>query len=173
MKRMIYLRRLGKLIKRYGAENVVYFDESGFKQHSHRPHGWTKRGQKLFGKVHGTNRKTVNLIMAQRQKEFLAPHFFSDTCTAETVINWLRDKLIPALTRPSVVVFDNAAFHKKKLIARLLKKHGHVALPLSPYSPDFNPIENSFGAIKKRRAFAPPDTPLLNLLAPLAKTSGS
>ncbi len=46
---------------------------------------------------------------------------------------------------------DNVPFHKKKEIGAILGKHGHAFLPLPPYSPDPNPIEKNFGALKKRQ----------------------
>lgn len=164
MKRMAYLRRLHALTKRYGADNIVYVDESGFKKHSYRQHGWTRRGEIIYGDVSGKNRKATNLIMAQRNGRWLAPETFEGTCNAARVNEWLEKTLLPALAAPSVVVMDNAPFHKKKEIAAILKKGGHVLLPLPPYSPDFNPIENSFGAIKRKRQFAPPDTPVIDLI---------
>ncbi|MGQ0527121.1 MAG: transposase [Alphaproteobacteria bacterium] len=36
----------------------------------------------------------------------------------------------------------------------ILKKAGHVMLPLPTYSPDFNPIEQSFALLKKRRQYS-------------------
>ena len=164
MKRMAYLRRLHALARRYGTENIVYFDESGFKKHSYRRHGWTRRGQILYGKIPGNNRKTTNLIMAQRGGQWLAPETFEKTCNAERVNEWLEKKLVPLLLKPSVVVFDNAPFHKKKEIKAILKKHGHAALPLPSYSPDFNPIENSFGALKRKREFAPLEPPIMDII---------
>ena len=164
MKRMVYLRRLHRLVKRYGQENIVYFDESGFKRHSYRRHGWARRGQIIYGDVSGNNRKHTNLIMAQRNGRWLAPETFEGTCNALCVNEWLEKKLMPLLDRPSVIVMDNAPFHKKKQIAAILRKKGHVMLPLPPYSPDFNPIENSFGAIKRKREFAPHDMTVIDLV---------
>jgi len=161
---MAYLRRLSQLTKKYGAENIVYTDESGFKKHCYRRHGWARRGKVLYGFVHGTNRKSTNLIMAQRGKQWLAAETFDKNCTAAVVNEWLEKTLLPKLTQPSVIVMDNAPFHKKDEIKRLLKKHGHVVLFLPPYSPDLNPIENSFGVIKRKREFAPPNTPILELI---------
>nr|CRH08334.1 conserved protein of unknown function [Candidatus Magnetococcus massalia] len=89
--------------------------------------------------------------MAQRRREWLAPMLFERSCNAQVVIEWLRQMLLPMLTEPSVIVMDNASFHKKSEIADLLAEHGHVLLPLPPYSPDFNPIEESFAILKKRR----------------------
>ena len=102
--------------------------------------------------------------MAQRNGQWLAPETFEGTCDAKRVNEWLEQKLIPVLKTPSVVVMDNASFHKKKQIKAILKKHGHALLPLPPYSPDFNPIENSFGALKRKREFAPPETLIIDLI---------
>ena len=35
----------------------------------------------------------------------------------------------------------------------LLEAHGHSMLPLPKHSPDFNPIEQSFAILKRRRQF--------------------
>jgi hypothetical protein len=152
---MAFLQTLRKLIPAYGSENVVYFDESGFKKHSYRAHGWAPRGEKIYGDVSGNNRKCTNLIMAQRRKEWLAPMTFEESCDSLLVNTWLEKRLMPVLKKPSIIVMDNAPFHKKEEIAAILEKHGHVLLPLPPYSPDFNPIEQTFGGIKRKREFAP------------------
>lgn len=158
MKRMAFLRELRRLIPLYGSENIVYFDESGFKKHSYRAHGWAPRGEKIYGDVSGNNRKCTNLIMAQRRKEWLAPMTFEESCDSLVVNAWLEERLMPALKCPSIVIMDNAPFHKKKEMAAILEKHGHISLPLPPYSPDFNPIEQTFGVLKRRREFAPAGT---------------
>jgi len=145
------------LAQQYGSKNIVYFDESGFTAESYRPHGWAPRGEKVYGDVSGNNRKRINLIMAQRGKEWLAPMLFTSACDSITVNAWLEHALLPELTRPSVVVMDNAPFHNKNHIKAVLEAAGHMMLPLPRYSPDFNPIEQSFATIKKRRQFAKSD----------------
>ena len=63
----------------------------------------------------------------------------------------MEQLLIPALPKNSVVVMDNAAFHKSSEIADLLKKNGHRILWLPPYGPDLNPIEHKWAWIKSIR----------------------
>ena len=46
MKRMAFLRELRRLIPLYGADNVVYIDETGFRKHAYRAHGWGAQGRK-------------------------------------------------------------------------------------------------------------------------------
>lgn len=163
MKRQKYLQKLRALIKCYGAKNVVYVDESGFKQSAVRPSGWAQKGHKIYCDVRGKKDKMINLIMAQRGREWLAPMLFEKSCTMQTFNAWLEQALLKELTQPSIVVMDNAPFHSKNYITHLLKQHGHVALFLPPYSPDFNPIEQSFAILKQRR-LQKPTQPIDNLL---------
>ena len=151
--RINYLRELRHWIQQHGSKDVVYFDESGFAEHSYRPHGWAKRGTKVHGKIHGNNRKRTNLIMAQRAGEWIAPMLFESSCTHYTIAAWMKEVLIPELRPNSLVIMDNAPFHNKPVMLELLKAHGHTMLPLPKYSPDFNPIEQSFAILKRRRQF--------------------
>lgn len=151
---MWFLRTLRLWMQEHGGSNVVYFDESGFAEHTHRPHGWAPRGEKVFGNIYGNNRKRTNLIMAQRGNEWLAPMLFERTCTHETVAAWMEQCLIPELRPNSLVIMDNAPFHNKPQMKALLEEHGHTMLPLPRYSPDLNPIEQSFAILKRRRAFS-------------------
>ena len=161
---MLFLRNLRLAIHKYGKENIVYFDESGFEEETCRSHGWAEKGKKIYGEVHGSKRKRTNLIMAQRRNQWLAPMVFDFSCNAETVNAWLQEMLLPELEQPSVIVIDNASFHKKDIIRDLLENRGHTLLPLPPYSPDFNPIEQSFAVLKKRRKFAHPPSSVEQLL---------
>lgn len=164
MKRARYAQRLQALVKKYGSENIVYFDESGFKAHTGRLSGWAQRGQKLYGDVQGKREKKTNLLMAQRGKDLLAPLVFTGACTSRLVTHWVEKMLIEELKAPSIIVMDNAPFHNKKQLRSLLKQHGHALLPLPPYSPDLNPIEGTFGGMKKRREGLPINSNIEDLI---------
>lgn len=150
MKRAAYLRRLRDLIPEYGSDNVIYFDETGFEEDVRRDAGWAERGRKIYGDVRGGKNPRTNLIMAQRRKskQWLAPILFEGSCEGTTVLWWIREHLLKTLTKPSIIVMDNAPFHPKNKIRALLEEHGHKLLCLPKYSPDLNPIENTFAAIK-------------------------
>ena len=93
--------------------------------------------------------------MAQRGQKWLAPVLFTGSCHALFVEAWLEKCLFKELTNPSVIVLDNAPFHRKNKLPELAEKYGHKILFLPKYSPDFNPIEQSFGLLKRRRQYAP------------------
>lgn len=64
---------------------------------------------------------------------------------------WVEQFLIPELPKNSVIVMDNAAFHKRSDTQELLEQYGHQILWLPAYSPDFNPIEKIWAWVKKKR----------------------
>lgn len=103
--------------------------------------------------------------MAQRGNEWIAPMLFQSSCTHHTVGAWMEQCLLPELQPNSLVIMDNVPFHNKPQMQELLQAHGHTMLPLPKYSPDFNPIEQSFAILKRRRQFAPQGTTLDQLLS--------
>lgn len=149
-----FLCNLRKWVAQYTSRNVVYFDESGFAKGCHRVHAWAKRGCKVYGDVQGKREKKTNLIMAQRGQEWLTPMLFEKSCTHRTVNAWIEQALLKELKEPSLIIMDNAPFHNKTKIRQILEAHGHTLLPLPPYSPDLNPIEQSFAILKKRCQFS-------------------
>ena len=64
---------------------------------------------------------------------------------------WIEQDLIPKLPPNSVVVMDNATFHKGALMQQMLEEAGHIILYLPPYSPDLNPIEKKWAQAKALR----------------------
>jgi len=51
----------------------------------------------------------------------------------------LRD--IEKLEKRVLIVMDNARFHRKNILEKIIKETEHCLLFLPPYSPDLNPIE--------------------------------
>lgn len=81
-------------------------------------------------------------------KKLTAPLLFDGTCNADTFNTWLEKMLVPELKPGSVVVLDNAAFHKSPTTKEIIENAKCDLLFLPPYSPDLMPIEKKFAAIK-------------------------
>lgn len=163
-KRIAYLRTLRGIMAERGSENLVYVDETGFEPDVCRLSGWSPRGQKIYGDHSGHRRPRTSLIAARRGKDLLAPMLFPGTANTSLVNDWTRHMLCKELRPNSTIIWDNAAFHKKKDLEAIAYEHGHHILFLPPYSPDFNAIENDFANIKKRRQYAAPNTPLTDII---------
>lgn len=54
-----------------------------------------------------------------------------------------------AYGRRAVVVMDNLSAHQVKGIEEMIQSTGARVVYLSPYSPDFNPIENCWSKLKE------------------------
>lgn len=159
------MRRLREVAGIYGFKNIVYVDESGFEASTCRLRAWGPIGQKVYGDRSGNKRPRTSLIAAKRGRELLAPVLFSGSTDADWFNQWLEQHLFPVLDHPSVIIADNARFHKTEPTFILFENSPHLLLFLPPYSPDFNPIENDFANIKKRRQFSPSNTPLDQIIA--------
>ncbi|MEQ1785050.1 MAG: transposase [Hyphomonadaceae bacterium] len=81
------------------------------------------------------------------------PLLFDGTCDTGVFNAWLKTRLCPRLNAHHLVIMDNAAFHTSPETAQLIAATGATLLFLAPYSPDLNPIEHDFAALKKRREY--------------------
>jgi len=82
----------------------------------------------------------------------LAPLQYGDTMDSGFFEKWFSDCLLPALPEGSVIVMDNATFHRKGRLFPIAREAGHVLLFLPPYSPELNPIEKFWAWLKRRLA---------------------
>jgi len=137
---------------------AVYVDERGFAPFVTHRYAYAPKGQRVYGLTSGQRKPRASLIAARLEGGFHVPCLFEGTCDTEVFNFWLEKMLCPRLTAAHVVIMDNAAFHKSPETARLIEQAGSTLLFLSPYSPDFNPIEKDFAAIKKNREYNEHDT---------------
>ncbi len=57
-------------------------------------------------------------------------------------------KLVPKLWKGACVVMDNCPIHLGEEVKKAIDKKGAKLIYLSPYSPDFSPIENLWSKLK-------------------------
>jgi putative transposase len=93
------------------------------------------------------------LLAARIEGRLEEPWLFEGTCDTVVFNTWLQARLCPRLTDQHLVIMDNAAFHKSPETAQLIEETGATLLFLPPYSPDLNPIEHDFAALKKHREY--------------------
>jgi putative transposase len=133
----------------------VYVDETGFAPKSHRPYARALKGQKIIGYRAAEQRPRTSLLGAYRQHQLIAPMLFEGTCNTSLFNQWLQQFLIPELTQPSLIILDNATFHRARSTWQILHQAGHRLLYLPPYSPHLNPIEKLWANIKRVRQSHP------------------
>lgn len=130
---------------------IIFIDESGFAHHMPRTHGYSMLGERCYGFEDWGAKGRTNVIGALLGKTLLTVSLFETTINTSVFNVWLKEDLIPKLPFESVVIMDNATFHKSVETRQLLESAGHDLLYLSPYSPDYNPIEHKWAQSKKIR----------------------
>jgi transposase len=76
---------------------------------------------------------------------------FKFNVDADVFYAWITQDLLPKLSRETVIVIDNASFHKRQDIIDAIENAGCIAEFLPAYSPDFNPIEHTWAQLKSIR----------------------
>ena len=145
--RKSYLTKLERF-KRKG-HDIVYMDETGFAPGTSRSHGYSPQGKRIYGDVDSQKRPRTCLIGGYRDNKLIAPVLFNGNCNAAVFNEWLTVHLLKSLKAGSVIVMDNASFHKSVETRKIIRKAGHYALFLPPYSPHLNPIEKLWANIKR------------------------
>lgn len=132
---------------------IVYIDESGLAVDSPRTHGYTEKGKRCYGTKDWHARGRINAIGAILDFEFVAIDLWDCYIDSDVFYQWLTKSLIPKCPPNSVIVLDNASFHKRDDMIQAIEEAGHIVEFLPPYSPDLNPIEKKWAQIKSLRRF--------------------
>jgi len=122
-------------------EQIAYVDETGIDSYLYREHGFSKCGKKIFAAVSGKKYRRVGIVAAQLGKEIIAPLQYDGTMDSSLFETWFSTRLLPNLPKGSVIVMDNAAFHRKSRLISIAQGEGFRLIFLPPYSPELNPIE--------------------------------
>jgi transposase len=97
---------------------------------------------------HKKMRLTIISALNQNTLQVPATFYFEGYCTRELFEIYIERILLPHLKPGQTVVFDNASFHKGGRIEGLIQAAGCFLEYLPPYSPDLNPIEHFWFAVK-------------------------
>lgn len=130
---------------------MVFLDESGFAHDMPRTHGYAPKGERCFGTHDWGAKGRTNAIGALLRGSLLTVTLFQSTINTVIFDEWIQQDLIPQLPPTSVVIMDNATFHKGTTMQKALEQAGHTLLYLPPYSPDLNPIEKKWAQAKALR----------------------
>ena len=129
----------------------MYIDESGFSHDMPRTHGYSTKGQRCYGAHDWGAKGRTNAIGALIGATLLTVSLFESTINSEVFTAWVKQDLLPKLPERSIIVMDNATFHKQPEMQEALAADGHTLLYLPPYSPDLNPIEKKWAQAKSLR----------------------
>lgn len=90
----------------------------------------------------------MTFLAALRVDQVTAPGVFDGPINGECFLSYVEQVLVPSLKPGDVVVMDNLGSHKAKAVRDAITKAGARLIFLPAYSPDLNPIEQTFSKIK-------------------------
>jgi transposase InsO family protein len=129
----------------------VFVDECGVDRRSvERLYGRAPKGERVHDEMSGQRTERTSIIAGLQAGKPVAPWCFKGYCNTEVILSWVEHALLPSLTAGMTVIWDNASFHKSWEIQQLIESAGCRLLFLPPYSPDLNPIERFWSALKAR-----------------------
>lgn len=110
--------------------------------------GWSQKGQRLRSRSPHGHWLTLTFVAALRVDGITAPCVFNGPINGESFLQYVEQFLVPTLKPGDIVIMDNLGSHKAEATKQAIAKAGARLLFLPPYSPDLNPIEQTFSKIK-------------------------
>ena len=135
-------------IRDISQEDLIFIDESGVNLALVRLYARSVKGKRARGEKPQKRGKNVSMVGALSLKEVVASANIYGSVDRITFEAFIIRKLIPKLWKGACVVMDNATIHLGETIRKEIEKVGAKLVYLSPYSPDFSPIENFWSKVK-------------------------
>jgi transposase len=127
---------------------LVFLDEFGATTTMQRTYGRAPPGARVIAQVPHGHWKVLSTIAAMTVRGMVAAATFDGATDADTFVAFVREGLVPTLEPGQFVVLDNLSAHKTPAVRHLIESARAMLLPLPPYSPDLNPIEQAISKIK-------------------------
>ena len=131
------------------AANIVFVDECGLNRYYRREMARAKRGTRVRGVKSGRRFARTNVIAGVSGTKHLAVRCYDHSTTANFFEEWFEWELLSVVPEGSIIIMDNASFHRKAKLYEIASRYGVVILFLPPYSPELNPIEKSWANLKR------------------------
>ena len=106
------------------------------------------KGERARGKKPQKRGKNISLLTALSLEKVVTSSNIYGAVDGITFEAFVANKLVPKLWKNACVVMDNAQIHLGKRIRELIEQAGAKLIYLSPYSPEFSPIENFWSKVK-------------------------
>lgn len=130
------------------AEDLIFLDESGVNLAMVRLYGRALKGQRARGEKPQKRGRNISLLSALSFKEVVASSNIYGAVDGVTFEAFILTKLVPKLWKGACVVMDNAKIHLGEIVKNFIEDAGATLIYLSPYSPEFSPIENFWSKVK-------------------------
>lgn len=135
---------------RWPQELLCFVDESAANEKTgYRKRGWSPAGIDCVDLQSTRRSERWSILPALTVNGYLAgTKIVQGAITAEIFNDWLQNTVLPQLVPGMILVMDNASIHRSYEVAAMCAEADITVEYLPPYSPDFNPIEQTFNVLK-------------------------
>jgi len=138
-----------EVIRTFDWNNLVFVDESGVNIAMTRLYARALKGKRAHGARPDKRGKNVTVIGAIALRGIVGAMTFKGGTDKIAFQTYIEQVLVPNLWKGACVVMDNFSSHKVAGIQEAIEAVGAHLVYLSPYSPDFSPIENCWSKMKE------------------------
>lgn len=91
----------------------------------------------MKAQISGRKYQRISLVATQIKGriKLIAPMTYAGTMDSGLFEAWFEQMFLPQLTKQSVIIMDNARFHRMVVLAEMAEKRAHKVLALAAYSP--------------------------------------
>ena len=143
--RMEYWQIIGEV----KLENLIFIDEAGVNIAMTRRHARSEKGKRAYGKAPTHKGKNVTMVGGIVYDWLYSAMTWPGGTDKITFLTYVEHALAPTLWEGACVVMDNFTSHKVEGVREAIEAAGAKLVYLSPYSPDFSPIENCWSKVKE------------------------
>ncbi len=152
-------------VKHIDPTNLVFLDEMGVLLGLTRTHARSISGRRVYDLKPFYRGTKITVVGAISLTKVVALMTLDGSMDGQAFKVFIEHFLLPNLWDGAVVVMDNLPAHKLAVIEPLIQSVGASLLNLSPYSPDFNPIELWWSQLKAfLRQFSPTTTNMVDVI---------
>ena len=127
----------------------MFLDESGVNVNLTRRYGRAQGGARVCDDVPLATPKNTTVLSSILTSGECVYTTYSGGTTTKKFIEYLEEHLLPTLDKEKdVLIMDNMRTHHANAVQAVLAASGAKVLFLTPYSPDFNPIERLWSKMK-------------------------
>ncbi len=143
--RVQYWREIGTV----KLEDLVFVDETGSNLAMTRRYARSPKGSRAYNNAPYLRGQNLTLIGAMALRGLIGEMTLPGATDGLAFKTYVTQVLVPKLWAGACTVMDNLPAHKVTGICSAIEAVGATVIYLSPYSPDFSPIENCWFKVKE------------------------
>lgn len=111
--------------------------------------GWAPINERAYDKRPANRGSNISIAGAIKASGFQAFYPYDGAINSERFLEFVENRLLPKMASEDVLIMDNCRIHHSRMVKERLKELSIQTLYLPPYSPELNPIEEAWSAVKE------------------------